>query len=182
MISAAHAQEAAHQAAEAVHHGPFYATAEFWVGVAFVVVVALAFRPVFRAIAAGLDARGEQIRGKLDEARKLREDAQAMLADYQRKQRDAMREADAIVAHAQAEAERAAKQAAADLEASVARREQQALDRVRQAEAQALAEVRNMAVDIAVTAAARLVSEKVTADIADAMIDDSIKALPEKLH
>ena len=73
---------------------------------AFVVVVGLAFRPVLRAIVAGLDTRAAQIKAKLDEARKLREDAQALLADYQRKQRDALQEAAAIVAHAEQEAER----------------------------------------------------------------------------
>lgn len=176
MISVAHAAEAAG------HHAPFYATAEFWVAMAFVIVVALAAKPIFRAAAAGLDARAEKIKAKLDEARKLREDAQSMLAEYQRKQRDAMQEADAIVAHAKTEAERAAKQAEADLEASVKRREQQAMDRIAQAEAAALAEVRNIAVDIAVTAAAKVISEKVNAEKANAMIDESIKALPQKLH
>lgn len=176
MISVAHAADAAGHAA------PFYATAEFWVAMAFVVVVGLAARPVFRAAAAGLDARAEKIKAKLDEARKLREDAQSLLAEYQRKQRDAMQEADAIVAHAKAEAERAAQQAAADLEASVKRREQQAMDRIAQAEAAAMAEVRNLAVDIAVGAATKVIAEKVTADTANGMIDDAIKALPQKLH
>ncbi len=177
MISVAHAATEAHG-----HAAPFYATAEFWVAMAFVIVVGLAARPVFRAIAAGLDARAEKIKATLDEARKLREEAQAMLAEYQRKQRDAMQEADAIVAHAKKEADRSAKQAEADLEASVKRREQQAMDRIAQAETQALAEVRDMAVDIAVSAASKLISEKVTADTANAMIDDSIKGLPQKLH
>lgn len=175
MISAAYA-------ADAAHHGPFYAQAEFWVAAAFVLVVGLAFRPVARAIVAGLDARASQIRSKLDEARKLREDAQALLADYQRKQRDALQEAASIVAHAEQEAERMKRNAAAALEDAVKRREQQALDRIAQAEQAALAEVRNLAVDIAIKSAGKLIAEQMAGDRANALIDDAIKGVAQKLH
>ncbi|MEO5373636.1 MAG: hypothetical protein H7840_05085, partial [Alphaproteobacteria bacterium] len=82
-----------HHAAAA---GPFYAQPEFWVAVAFLIVVGFSFRKVTRAIAAALDMRAEKIKAKLDEARSLREEAQALLAEYQRKQRDAMNEAEDI--------------------------------------------------------------------------------------
>lgn len=176
MISAAYAAEAG------AHAAPFYATAEFYVALAFVVVVGLAFRPVFRAIGAGLDNRATHIKAKLDEARKLREDAQALLADYQRKQRDALQEAEGIIAHAKTEADRLKRDAAAQLDDAIKRREQQAIDRIAQAEQQALAEVRNQAVDIAMAATAKLIADKMDAAKQNALIDGAIKDLPNRLH
>lgn len=168
-------------AAEAAH-GPFYAEAEFWVAIAFLIVVGGAFRPVARAMATALDMRGEKIRARIDEALRLREDAQEMLATYQRKQRDAMKEAEEIIAHAKTEATRLADQAAKDLEASLKRREQQAMDRIAQAEAQALKEVRNQAVDVAIAATRNLVADGVSAKQASGLIDTAINELPGKLH
>jgi F-type H+-transporting ATPase subunit b len=169
-------------AADAGHAVPFYAAPEFWVGIAFVIVVVGAFRPVSKAITAGLDKRSAQIKARLDEAAKLRDDSQAMLAEYQRKQRDAMKEAEDIIAHARGEAERLAKQAAADLEASLKRREQQAIDRIAQAEAQAMKEVRDQSVDIAVAAARKLLAENLSAQQSDALITKGIADLSGKLH
>ena len=177
MISVAYASEAA-----AHHAGPFYTNAEFWVGIAFVVVVALAFRPVLRALGAGLDARAAKIKARLDEAARLREEAQEMLATYQRKQRDAMREAEEIIAHAKAEAERLARQAAQDLDIQMKRREQMALDRIAQAEAQALKEVQHVAVDVAVAAARDVLAASISADKATQLVDAAIQDLPQKLH
>lgn len=91
-------------------------TAEFWVLVAFVVFVVLAFKPLRKAVTGALDERAEQIRKQLDEANKLREEAQATLASYKRKQRDALKEAEEIVTHAKAEAERLRAEAAKALE------------------------------------------------------------------
>lgn len=176
MISVAYAADAAH------HAGPFYAEAAFWVGVAFFLVVGLAFRPVVRALGAGLDARAAKIKARLDEAARLREEAQEMLATYQRKQRDAMKEAEEIIAHAKAEAERLAAQAAKDLDASLKRREAQAMDRIAQAEAAALREVQNVAVDVAVAAARQVLSSSVSADQAARLVDNAIAELPQKLH
>ena len=178
MISVAYAADAAHAAA----HGAFYTEPHFWVDVAFILVVALAFKPVSRAIAAALDARSAKIKSRLDEAHKLREEAQEMLATYQRKQRDAMKEAEEIIAHAKAEAERLAKQAAKDLEVSMKRREQMAMDRIAQAEAQAIAEVRNLTVDIAIAASRQLLSQGIQPAQADKLIDASIADLPRHLH
>ncbi|RAU22952.1 F0F1 ATP synthase subunit B [Paramagnetospirillum kuznetsovii] len=181
MISSAFAAAAEHGAAVA-HHGPFYTEAHFWVDVAFILVVALAFKPVSRAIAAALDARAAKIKARLDEAHKLREEAQEMLATYQRKQRDAMKEAEEIIAHAKAEAERLAQQAAKDLDASIKRREQMAMDRIAQAEAQAMKEVQNLAVDVAIGAAQKLIGESLSAAQTTSLVDTAIQALPGKLH
>lgn len=178
MISSAFAATAA----EAGHDLPFYADPTFWVAVAFVLVIVAFGRPVYRAMTAGLDTRSAQIRTKLDEARKLREDAQALLAEYQRKQRDALSEAEDIIAHAKAEAERVRADAEVALEESIRRREQQAMERIANAEAEAMRQVRNQAVDIAIAAAGRLLQDNLPQAKADALVDQTIKDLPAKLH
>jgi F-type H+-transporting ATPase subunit b len=177
MISTAYAAGAG-----AAAHAPFYTEPHVWVNIAFFLVVALAFKPVSRAIAAALDARAAKIKSRLDEAHKLREEAQEMLATYQRKQRDAMKEAEEIIAHAKAEAERLAQQAAKDLEASMKRREQMAIDRIAQAEAQALKEVQNLAVDVAIGAAQRMIGESLSAAQTTSLVDKAISDLSAKLH
>lgn len=169
-------------AADAHAAVPFYANPALWVAVSFFLVVGLAARPVGRAIGAALDARAAKIRARLDEAHKLREDAQEMLATYQRKQRDAMKEAEDIIAHAKAEAERLSAQAAKDLEETLKRREAQAMDRIAQAEAQALKEVQNVAVEVAVEAARQVLSESISGAQAAALVDASIADLPKKFH
>lgn len=176
MISTAYAATDAH------HAVPFYADAAFWVGVAFILVVALAFRPVGRALGAALDGRATKIKARLDEAHKLREDAQEMLAAYQRKQRDAMKEAEEIIAHAKAEAERLSQQAAKDLEEALKRRETQALERIATAENQALREVQNLAVDVAINAAREVMAQSVTDAQKTALVDAAIADLPRKFH
>lgn len=157
-------------------------TAEFWVLVSFVIFVALVGRKVWAMGTGMLDSRAERIRQELDEAQRLREDAQSTLATYQRKQRDALKDAEEIVARAREEAERLRKQAEADLEASLKRREQQAMDRIAQAEATALAEVRNLTVDLAVAASRRLLTEGMDEARQQALVDQAIADLPKALH
>jgi len=157
-------------------------SAETWVAVAFLIVVALLAKPVFRGITAGLDLRREKIKSRIEDAERLRAEAQETLATYQKKQRDALKEAEEIVAHAKAEADRLAAKAAADLEELLKRREQQALDRITQAESEALREVRNVAVDIAVNATRTLIAKTLPAAQASALIDQAIQDLPNRLH
>jgi F-type H+-transporting ATPase subunit b len=179
LISAAQAAETAAAHAEEVG---FFANPESWVAITWVIVVALLARPVSKAIIAGLDARRDKIRDRLAEAEKLRDDAQELLATYQKKQREALAEAEAIIAQAKAEAARLSAQAAADLEELVKRREIQALDRITQAEAEATREVRNKAVDIAMQATRSLIAETLPKDKAAELIDAAIKDLPNLLH
>jgi F-type H+-transporting ATPase subunit b len=153
-----------------------------WVAVAFVIFVAFAVWKGWKPLMAMLDGRGERIRAELDEAQKLREDAQHLLAEYQRKQRDAVHEAEGMLKAAEEEAARIAEKAAVDLKASLARREQQALDRIAQAEAQAQREVRNLAADLAIAATRKLLVENLDNKTAEKLIDESIKNLPGKLH
>ena len=154
----------------------------FWVGLAFVLTVALIAKPVWRGVSGSLDARADKIRDQIEEARKLREEAQALLADYQRKQRDALAEAEKIAAQAREEAERMKVQAGQNLEHAIERRKTQALDRIAQSEAQAVASVRNTAVDFAMAAAEKLIRDQVTGDRQAALVDDAIKDLPGQLN
>jgi F-type H+-transporting ATPase subunit b len=157
-------------------------TPEFWVAIGFIVLMAAIAKPGWRALAAGLDARTERIRASLDDAARLREEAQHLLAEYQRKQRDAAREIDELLASARAEAERASQNAAEALEASLKRREQLAMDKIAQAEADALQAVRNAAVDVAIAAARKLLADRMDAAASAGLIDRTIAELPQKLH
>lgn len=155
---------------------------EFWVAIAFLIFVVLVWKRAAAAITGLLDARAEKIRAELDEAQRLREDAQALLVNYQRRQRDALQEAEAIIAHAREEATRLRAQAGSDLEASLKRRETQAMDRIAQAEAAALAEVRNLTVDVAISASRRILETGIQPAQADKLIEQSIAELPKHLH
>lgn len=155
---------------------------EFWVFVAFVIFVALVWKKASAAIGTMLDGRAERIRSELDEAERLHKDAQALLNGYQSRLADAQKEAEAVLAHAREEAARLRSQAGSDLEASLKRREAQAMDRIAQAEAAALAEVRNLTVDIAIGASKRVLSGGLPAAQADKLIEQSIGELPKHLH
>lgn len=157
-------------------------SAEFWVFVAFVILVGAVAKTAWTALTKGLDSRAARIKSHLDEAEKLREDAQSLLAEYQRKQHAAANEAKGIVDQAKAEAERVRQQAQADLEQALKRREQQALDKIAQAEAEALSEVRGQAVDLAVAASARLLADNLDEEKAARLVDEAIKDLSDKLH
>jgi F-type H+-transporting ATPase subunit b len=153
----------------------------FWEAVAFILAVALVWKKASSGITSSLDERAAKIRNELDEARKLREEAQATLANYQRKQRDALKEAEAIIAHAKTEAERLGAQAARDLEAAIQRRQRLAEEKIAQAEQKALADVRAAAVDVAVGAARRVLAEDMGAR-GGKLIEQAIDNLPQRLN
>lgn len=154
----------------------------FWTAVGFVILVALAGKSIAKSIAGGLDVRAERIKATLDEAANLRTEAQSLLAEYQRRQRDALKESEQIVTHAKTEAKRLAEKAAADLETALKRREQMAMEKIAQAEAEALRQVRETAVDLAVLAARALIAEKMTAERTGKLVDNAIDELADKLH
>jgi F-type H+-transporting ATPase subunit b len=160
----------------------FIHDAEFWVLVAAVIFVIAVFRPLGRAITGGLDARAARIRSELDEARRLREEAEKLVAEYRTKQQAAMGEAETIVAHAKAEAERIAAQSARDLEAALERRQRMAEERIAQAEAKALDEVRATAIDVAIAAAHQVIAAEIDERRGGALIDEAIVALPQRLR
>ena len=156
--------------------------AEFWVLVAFVIFIGLVWKPIGRMIGVALDRRSELIKAEIEEAARLREEAQSLFASYQRRHKEAMQQADDIVAHARAEADRLAKEAAAELEQSLKRREQLALQWIAQAEAEAVREVRLKAADLAAAAATRLMSDRLAGPEGDALVDQAIRELPNRLH
>ena len=135
--------------------------AEFWVALGFFAFLGLlAYVGVHRMIVKALDDRAGRIKAELDEARKLKDDAAQLLADYQRKRGEAENEAQEIIAGARAEAERLAVEAKAKIEEFVARRTKMAEVKIAQAEAQAEADVRSAAAEAAVAAAARCSPKK----------------------
>ncbi|MBL6600687.1 MAG: F0F1 ATP synthase subunit B [Alphaproteobacteria bacterium] len=152
------------------------------VAVAFVIFVVLVLWKGMAKITVGLDKRADDIRAQLDDAQKLREEAQAALAGYQRQQRDALAEAEEIISQAKGEAERLKIDATASLEATLKRREEQAVDRIAQAEAKALQDVRNQAVDLAIAATGRLIGDSMTADVQGRLIGDATGDLSTKLQ
>ncbi|HVX35586.1 MAG TPA: F0F1 ATP synthase subunit B [Hyphomicrobium sp.] len=155
----------------------------FWVLVAFLAFVALVlYYRVPSAIGKMLDDRADAIRKELDEARKLREDAQALLADYQRKAREAETEARTIIDQAKREAEALAVDARKALAESLERRSKIAEEKIARAETQALSEVRATAVETAVSAAHELLKTRAAGSVGDALISQSINDLRGKLN
>jgi F-type H+-transporting ATPase subunit b len=161
----------------------FFKEPENWVAVAFVIFVGvLIYVGAHKKIVESLDHRSARIRAELDEARHLREEAAKLLAEYQRKQSDAEREADAIVSDAKAEAERVAAEARTKVEEFVARRTKIAEAKIGQAEAQALADVRAAAADAAVNAAEKILRDTAKGKIADDLIAQGIADVKAKLN
>ena len=159
------------------------AEAEFWVAVAFVIFIGvMIYFGVHKLIVSALDQRSDRIRGELDEARRLKEEAAALLAEYRRKQQTAEREAAEIVAGAKLEAERLATEAKARMEEFVARRTKMAETKIAQAEAQAVADVRATAADAAVAAAEKILTQTVKGSVADDLLTKGIAELKSKLN
>jgi F-type H+-transporting ATPase subunit b len=156
---------------------------DFVVLLAFIVFVGiLIYFKVPAKIGSLLDARATQIRAELDEARNLRDEARAVLATYDRKQKDVAEQSDRIIAAARDEAMAAAAQAKADLKASIARRLLAAQDQIASAEAAAIRQVREQAVAVAVAAAGDVLAKQMTAEAAAGSIDAAIAQVDAKLH
>jgi F-type H+-transporting ATPase subunit b len=157
--------------------------AEFWVATSFVAFIAvLIYFGTHRMIIAALDQRSARIKAELDEARRVHEEAQTLLAEYKRKQQQADREAEAIITSAKAEAERTAEETKAKMEDFVARRTRMAETKIAQAETQALADVRAAAADAAVLAAEKILRETAKGSVAEDLIDKGIKDVRAKLN
>ena len=165
--------------------GPFFSlrNTNFVVLIAFLVFIGiLLWAKVPAKIGGMLDARANQIKAELAEAKALREEARALLSSYEKKQKDVQEQSDRIVATAKEEALAAAKQAKEDLQASIARRLAAAEDQIASAEAGALRQVREKAVSVAIAAATEILAKQSTAETAAASIDDAIAQVEAKLH
>jgi F-type H+-transporting ATPase subunit b len=157
--------------------------AEFWVAIAFVAfLLILLYYKVPKLIAKALDERAEAIRKELDEARRLRQEAQDLLADYQNKHRNLGQEADAIVAQARREAETFAHETRVALKDSLERRTKIAEEKIARAEAQAVDEVRATAVEVALAAAEKILREKMAGSGGASLLDQSIRDLKGRLN
>jgi F-type H+-transporting ATPase subunit b len=164
------------------HEASMLADPHFWVNVGGLIFLAFAGPKLWKAITTMLDQRAIKIKADLDEAQKLKDEAQALLGEYQRKQKDALREAAEIVETAKAVAKRQGQEAAANLETAFARREKLALEKIAQAEAAAIAEVRREAVDVATAAARKLITASLNDARASALVDAAIKDVDTRLH
>jgi F-type H+-transporting ATPase subunit b len=133
-------------------------------------------------LAGALDARSAKIQSELDEARRLREEAQSLLSEYQRRRGEAEAEAEAIVEQARREAEALTEEARARLEDYVTRRTKSVEQRIAQAETQAVADVRSRAIDVAAAAAARILGDKTQGPAGDQLIERSIGAVRSNLN
>lgn len=174
---------AAYAATEgAAHAEAFWESPEFWVAVAFVIFVLALARPAFRFVAGSLDSKIDEIRDKIDESARLREEAQDILSAITRKQADASKETEAIIAQAREEAALLRQRMTENLEASLARREQLAKDRIAQAESDAIAEVRATTTDVALAAARAVLTGSVTGAKSDELVDAAIREIPDKLN
>ena len=152
------------------------------VGISFVLFFALLYYlGVHKFLATKLDERAEGIRNDLAEARRLREEAQEVFANFERKQKDVAGQAEEIVTNAKREAEAAAEQAKSDLATSIERRLKRAEEQIQLAEAGAVKEVRDRAAQIAVAAAADVLKKKMNAETANGLIDSAIAEVGERL-
>lgn len=165
--------------------GPFFSLAntDFIVLVSFLLFVGvLVYLKVPGLLGGLLDKRADGIQAELDEARALREEAQSLLASYERKQREVRDQAGRIVAAAKESAAEAGEQAKKDLAASIERRVQAAEDQIASAEASAIKKVRDEAARIAVEAAGEVIAKEMTDAQSGALIQDAIKTVEDKLH
>jgi F-type H+-transporting ATPase subunit b len=156
---------------------------ENWVALGFLLFIGLlVYLGVHRKVTDSLDQRQARIKSELDEARRLRDEAQALLAEFERKGREAEGEAQAIIAGAKVEAERIAAEAKARMEEFVGRRTKMAEAKITQAEAQALADVRSAAADAAVAAAEKILSAAAKGEVAIDLLKRGIEDVRDKFN
>lgn len=156
--------------------------ATFWSAVAFVItVVGFLYLGVHTKIGQALDNRARRIKAELDDASRLKEEAQALVAEYRAKRESAVKEAEEIVANAKAEAERVAAEAKTRMEDFVARRTKMAETKIAQAEAQALADVRAAAAEAAVKASEKVLAESVKGKVANDLLSAAIRDVKARL-
>jgi len=163
------------------HVTSFWADPRFWVGIAFTIFFAVFGGKIFGGLLGQLDKRALAIRHELDEASRLRQEAEAMLADATARRETAVRDAQAMMEHARTEAQRVGEAARAEAANAATRREKMAMDRIATAEKAAVTDVRLAAAELAGRAAERVLAEGFSADADASLIDRAIQALPAAL-
>ena len=155
---------------------------ETWILVSFVIFIGLVWKKAYTAITSALDSRATRINEELEQATRLREEAQALLAQYERQQRGLSEETDAMLVRARRDSEILVESGTARLNQQLMQREKQALQNIAHSEAQVMNEVRAVASDIAMAAAAQLISENLDKPQAETLINDAISSLQNRLE
>ena len=163
-------------------HESIFADPTLWIAVAFVLFFVATGRIMWRALSAALDKRSAAIAQALGDAERLRADALKAKTEAERTLAQAAVDAEGIVGQAREEVQRLQARAAQNLETAIALREQQALDRIAQSEATATKQVRDTAVDVALSATRALLREQVGTGKTEALIDQAIAELPRRMH
>ncbi len=159
-----------------------WASLEVWLLIALILLVVAIFKPLRQMVVGALDGHGDKIRAELDEARRLREEAQSLLAEHQRQLEGGQDHAKAIVEHAHTEAERMTERHRAELDASLQRRTEQALVRISQEEARAVQDVRAHAANLAIRTTERLLADRLDDKQTQTLLDDAIEEVGRKLN
>jgi F-type H+-transporting ATPase subunit b len=159
----------------------FFAEPKNWVVLAFFLFFILFGKKLWSVLSGMLDARAVNVKAELEEASRLRREAESMLRDAEKQRAEALTEAKSLIEGARAEAGRLTAAAAAEAEASAKRREQMAIDRIAAAEKAAVDDVRLVAADVATTAARQVLAEGLTAGADSVLIDHAISQLPAAL-
>jgi F-type H+-transporting ATPase subunit b len=176
------AAESMAAAEHVVAHESFLADPKIWVSAAFVVFVLLAYKKLTSFAAGALDKRSERIKAELDEARRLREEAESLLADYKQKQAEYLKEAEVLLENARRDADTMREYAHAELKASLESRMKQAIERIAQEESTAINDVRDHVVDIALAAARNIISDQVGTMSQEELIKLALTDIERKVH
>ncbi|MEM1193121.1 MAG: F0F1 ATP synthase subunit B [Pseudomonadota bacterium] len=170
-------------ASEAGHSSGLLQDTTFWVSLGFLAVVGIFWRlGVHKTVAGLLDQRKEKIADELEAARRLREEAQELLAQYQRRQREAEDEAKGIIEQAKRDADRMGRDARQKINDQLERRAKSAEEKIARAEAQAIADVRNQTTDVAIAAARTIINERMDSGAQSALIEKSIADLRNRMN
>jgi len=165
-----------------MHEESFFGNPRTWVGLAFILFFVFFGRILWRTLAKMLDDHSAAVQAELDEASRLRREAEAMLRDAEQRRETALADAKALIEGAKAQAARVAAATAAEAEASAERRERMALDRIAAAEKAAVDEVRLTAAEVATAATRQLLADGLTADADAGLVDHAIGQLPAALR
>jgi len=168
---------------EAVDQPSIIETDSFWVMIAFIATMAFLWhKGAFRAIGGALDKRSDQIRKELEEAQALKEEAQALLASYQRRQRKVVEDAESILSNATAEANRIIARAEGRIEEEVKKRTELAEQKIAQAQAAAIRDVSARAVDITISASEALLTSELSGKASTSLLDDAVSDVGSRFN
>lgn len=180
--TAAPVTEVQHKPVDEAHSNSILQSADTWIAVSFVICVVLVLRYLMPMIGKGLDGRAEKIRDQLEQAKRLRAEAEELLATYQRQQQELMKEAETILATAQRDAADMRTRATEELKQTLDRRSQQAQEKIARAEAEAIQQIRTRIVETAVTSARELIAERQNAESDERAVERAISAIQQQIH